>query len=64
MGRINAEWHKANRMPKNPTRGQRAAWHREHAIHCACREMPDSIRKLIAEVDAEAKRGPAGGPQR
>ncbi|MFZ2102836.1 MAG: hypothetical protein WAU86_19955 [Oricola sp.] len=47
MGKINAEWHKANPMPKNPTTAQRIAWHRAHAATCACREMPESSRKLI-----------------
>ena len=55
MGKINAEWHKAHRMPKNPTREQRIAWHRAHSANCACREMPESIRKLLAE-DAKTKR--------
>jgi hypothetical protein len=45
---INAEWHAANRMPKNPTPAQRVKWHVEHAKACACRPMPDSIRRLIA----------------
>lgn len=54
MGRINAEWHRAHRMPKNPTPEQRVAWHREHTQNCNCREMPESIRKLL-----EAGTGPA-----
>lgn len=36
--KLNAEWHKGNRMPKNPTLEQRVAWHAEHFIHCACRK--------------------------
>jgi len=55
MPRINTEWHKANRMPKNSTKPQRIAWHRAHAANCACREMPESIRKLLEE-DTNAKR--------
>ncbi len=46
--KINAEWHKAHRMPKNPTEQQRAEWHIAHSEACNCREMPDSIRELIA----------------
>ena len=42
--KINAEWPRANPMPKNPTLDQRAAWHVAHAQACGCREMPDSIR--------------------
>ena len=56
MGRTNAEWHRAHPMPKTPTRAQRIAWHREHAANCACREMPDSIAKLIQEDDARIAR--------
>jgi len=41
---INAEWHRAHPMPKNPTLDQRVAWHVAHARNCGCREMPDKIR--------------------
>ena len=55
MGKVNAEWHKANPMPKNPTLAQRVAWHRAHAARC---EMPENIRKLIEAEDAsECKAG-------
>jgi hypothetical protein len=48
MGKINAEWHRANPMPKNPTMDQRLAWHVAHAAACACREeLPGSI---VAEM--------------
>lgn len=47
MGKINAEWHRANLMPKNPTEKQRAEWHYEHAMHCACREITPSIAALL-----------------
>jgi hypothetical protein len=43
-----ADWHRANRMPKNPTLDQRLDWHVAHAKVCGCREMPDSIRAAIA----------------
>jgi len=49
--KINASWHKANRMPKNPTIEQRIQWHIEHAKHCVCRAIPE---KLLAEIQ---KRG-------
>jgi Ser/Thr protein kinase RdoA (MazF antagonist) len=45
---INAEWHAANRMPRNPSAEQRIAWHIAHAQHCACRPIPP---KLQAEID-------------
>ncbi len=60
MSKINAEWHRANRMPKNPTEAQRIAWHRAHAANCACREMPESVRKLLEEAVGGASGDPAG----
>ena len=50
--RLSADWHQANRMPKNATLDQRVAWHIEHAKVCACREMPESIR---AEIGRRSK---------
>jgi hypothetical protein len=49
MGKINAEWHKANRMPKNPTREQRLDWHLRHSEACSCREMPPALRDEVAQ---------------
>jgi len=49
MGKINAEWHRANMMPKTPTNLQRAQWHYEHAKHCGCRKM--------TPIDCDAARG-------
>ena len=37
VSRINAEWHRENRMPKNPSFEERVAWHSEHLAHCGCR---------------------------
>jgi hypothetical protein len=45
--KINAQWHKANRMPKNPTTEQRIKWHTEHAKNCSCYPMPESVKKLL-----------------
>ena len=45
MGKINAEWHRANRMPKNPTMDQRIAWHLAHARACGCREISGKLRE-------------------
>jgi hypothetical protein len=47
MGTINAEWHRAHRMPKNATEKQRAEWHHEHALHCECRALTPSIVALL-----------------
>lgn len=43
--KINAKWHLANKMPKNPTLAQRIKWHKAHAKHCACRPMPEKLLK-------------------
>lgn len=43
--KINAVWHKAHRMPKNPTIDQRIDWHLDHLKNCNCRtELPKSIK--------------------
>ena len=49
MAPINKEWHKQNKMPKNPQPEQRIAWHLEHARYCRCRAIPDSVVKLMKE---------------
>lgn len=46
--RLNADWHRANRMPRNATLVQRTAWHVAHAENCACRPMPASVKAAIA----------------
>lgn len=51
--KINREWHLKNRMPKNPTKHQRAIWHIEHAKPCNCRKLTPSIIQLIKEVGFE-----------
>jgi len=48
--RINADWHKANRMPPKATTAQRIRWHQAHEINCACRPIPE---KLLALIRAE-----------
>jgi len=44
---INAEWHRKNKMPKNPTLDERLKWHKEHAKNCNCHPLTP---KLIAEM--------------
>lgn len=44
---INAVWHLANKMPKNPTLNERVAWHVEHAKQCACRPLHGKILEEI-----------------
>lgn len=41
--KINAIWHKVNRMPKNPNLDQRVNWHIEHAKNCTCRPLHGKI---------------------
>ena len=45
--KINADWHKNNKMPKNPTLEQRMYWHLEHAKHCHCRPLGGKILEEI-----------------
>lgn len=59
---LNAEWHRAHPMPKNPTFEQRVAWHREHAEVCGCRkDMPADIAAAIEE-QRRAEQGGEGRP--
>jgi hypothetical protein len=51
--KMNADWHKKNRMPKNPSIAQRARWHLAHSKACGCREIPKSIRPYLAKKDKE-----------
>lgn len=50
MGKINAEWHLAHRMPKNPTTEQRLRWHIEHSRHCSCRPLTEKLKAEIAKL--------------
>jgi hypothetical protein len=46
--KINAAWHKANRMPKNATIEQRVDWHLAHLKACGCRtDLPATIIKEL-----------------
>ena len=47
LPRLNADWHRAHPMPKNPSLAQRIAWHEEHSGVCGCRPMPDSIAAAL-----------------
>ena len=46
---MNKSWHEKNKMPPKATLEQRIKWHREHQQHCACRETPRSLQKLVKE---------------
>lgn len=45
--KLDAAWHKAHPMPKNPTLDQRIEWHLAHARACGCRAIEG---KLLAEM--------------
>jgi hypothetical protein len=46
MGKINAEWHKNNKMPKNASLEEKIKWHAGHARNCACRDSRIHLLKL------------------
>ncbi len=46
---MNKLWHEQNKMPPKATLDQRIRWHKEHQKHCACRQAPKSLQKLIKE---------------
>jgi hypothetical protein len=50
---INREWHEQNPMPPKATLAQRIRWHVEHAKHCDCRPMPESIADAIEKEQRE-----------
>ncbi len=45
--KINAQWHKDHRMPKNPSLEERTLWHIEYHKNCDCRDIPLSIQEEI-----------------
>jgi len=45
--KINKDWHLANKMPKNPTTGERLKWHIEHAKNCSCWPIPPKLQEEI-----------------
>ena len=59
---MNASWHKAHPMPRNPTDEQRTAWHVEHAKECGCRPIPprlaEKLRAHRPKAAAPARREP------
>ncbi len=63
MGRINADWHRAHPMPKNPTLDQRIGWHVEHAKHCGCREITGKLKEEMERrgIRIPPRRAPGGG---
>jgi hypothetical protein len=56
--KLNADWHRAHPMPKNPTLDQRVAWHLEHAKTCGCRELPKSVVEALKSQRAKSAAKP------
>jgi hypothetical protein len=54
--KLNATWHKANRMPAKASLDQRIAWHLAHAKACSCRSLPAGI---LAELKRRGIRVPS-----
>ncbi len=54
--KLNADWHRAHRMPPNATLEQRIRWHTDHSLHCSCRPMPQSILDAIRSGAAGGKK--------
>ncbi len=52
--KINAEWHRRNKMPKNATFEQRVKWHKEHAKECACRPIPEKLKQEMKKRKIKA----------
>jgi hypothetical protein len=45
--KINRQWHESHKMARTATLEQRLDWHLAHAANCACREMPERIRREL-----------------
>ena len=52
ISKLNKEWHRANRMPKNATIEERIAWHLEHSKYCGCRPIPGKLKAEIKKRKA------------
>jgi hypothetical protein len=56
-GKINASWHKSNKMPARATLDQRVEWHLAHQKACGCR--PSFPMTIIAELKRRGIKPPA-----
>lgn len=45
--KTNKIWHEKHRMPENATLDERIVWHIEHAKNCACRDIPEGVKREI-----------------
>lgn len=46
---MNADWHRAHVLGSGAPMDVRIAWHLEHAQECACRPIPETVQRAIAE---------------
>jgi hypothetical protein len=60
---MNADWHRANPMPKSATEAQRIAWHREYAVACACRPIPPRRRERMLALGIDPDDAPPPRPE-
>lgn len=47
--KINAEWHLANKMPKNAKFEERVKWHLAHTENCSCRPIPEKLKNEMID---------------
>jgi hypothetical protein len=47
ISKLNKERHLTNKMPEKATLDQRIERHIQHSKNCACRPMPENIKKEI-----------------
>jgi len=52
---MNREWHAKHKMPAKPSEAQRLKWHLAHRRHCACRPMPDSLKRAAAALKRQLR---------
>jgi hypothetical protein len=57
---MNKAWRPANPMPSKATLDQRIRWHAEHARACACRPIPDNLRKDMQFLMSSAQENAHG----
>jgi hypothetical protein len=57
--KLNAAWHKANRMPARASLDERVMWHVAHAKACSCRSLPASILKELKRRGVKPPSGQA-----
>lgn len=62
--KLNAKWHAAHPLGKNPTETQRVRWHVAHAKACVCRAMPAGVLALLRAHGIEPPTPRGGTPRR